>query len=83
MKIIIKIIGLIPFRKLVKYLPEIIAFIITKVWRKLSVTQPEKLKNVVEFLDKITRVARKSLDAGKDGIYDTKEIIDIANEWRK
>lgn len=83
MKFIIKIMGWIPEKKLVKYLPEILGFILIKGLKWLALNKPEKLRLFMKYAKKVVTVCDMSIQAGKNGIVDTKEIKAIADAWEK
>ena len=83
MNFVLKFIGLIPIKSLAKYLPEILAFVLTKVLQYVSLRQPEKLNKVIDFAERVVLVTKLSIDAGADGVFEPKELKEIAEAWKR
>jgi hypothetical protein len=77
-----KWIALIPKKYLVKKLPEIVAFILTRVTKWAALNHPDMLEKIVGTLDKVTTALRTTIDAGKDDVYTSEEVKAIAADWK-
>lgn len=77
-----KWIKFIPIKWLVKKLPEIIAFILTRVVKWAATKKPELLTKIVGVLERITKAMQTTLDAGADDIYTSEEVKAIARDWK-
>ncbi len=76
-------IKLIPVKILVKYLPEILAFILTKVLTYLLKKYPHKAAKVVETTKEITIATVNAIEAAKDGIITKQEIRKQRALWKE
>lgn len=83
MNVILKLIGLIPVKKLVKYLPTILAFILTRVIKWAAIKKPDLLAKIILYTDKVSRVLALWVKAGEDKVYEPEELKEIAEAWKK
>lgn len=77
-----RLLSLIPARYLAKYLPEILAFILTKVLTWLFKKYPEKSDKVMETCKEITVALSDAIKAGEDGKITPEEIEKQKILWR-
>lgn len=75
MKVIIKIIGLIPVKKLAKYLPEVLAYLLTKVLTWSLTKHPEKTEKIKETVSDITEFMSAAVKATDDGDITKNELL--------
>lgn len=80
---ITKLLKLIPVRLLVKQLPVVLSFILTKVLQWSAKNHPEKMEKVIETTEEISNVLKVILKAGEDKIFDKEEIKLIAEAGKK
>jgi len=76
-----KWIKLIPVRILVKYLPEILAYILTKVLTYLLRKYPHKAGKVIETTKEITAATANAIEAASDGVITKAEISKQKSLW--
>lgn len=80
---IAKILKLIPIKLLVKQLPQVLAFILTRVLMWVSLNYPHKTAKVKETTQEVTAALTNALKASNDGVI-TKEEIEVQKElWKK
>ena len=80
---IAKILKLIPIKLLVKQLPQVLAFILTRVLTWVSLNKPHKTAKVIETTQEITAALTNALKASADGVI-TKQEIEVQKElWKK
>ena len=77
-KILLSLIGK---KALAKYLPQILAWIFSKVFTFILERYPAQSAKVVETCDDLTRAVGVTINAVRDGKVDTKELEDIKFRW--
>jgi len=76
-----KWIKLIPVKILVKYMPEILAYIITKVLSYMLKKYPHKAAKVIETTKEITAATANAIEAASDGVITKFEISKQKSLW--
>lgn len=76
-----KLLALIPAKTVAKYLPQLLAFLLTKVMKWLSDKYPDKLVSVIAVSYEVTEALETTLNAGKDNKFTPEEIKEIQKEW--
>lgn len=79
----IKILTLIPAKVLVKYLPEVIAFILTKAITWVAMKHPLKLAYVIDKINNFTTALTVIHDATADNKITVKEVDEFAKEMKE
>jgi len=74
-------IKMIPIHILVKYLPEILAYILTKVLGYLLTKQPTKAEKILETVKDLTHAMAEAAEFAKDGIITKEEIAAQKASW--
>ena len=78
-----KLLRLIPVRYLAKYLPNILAYLLTKVLGWLLVKYPHKTAKVKETTAEINAALTNLILATKDGKFDKHEINKQIELWKE
>lgn len=76
-----KIIKLIPVRLLVKYLPQILAYLLTRVLNYVFTKYPDKTDKAIKETEEILIAMKTTVDAAKDGRITEEEILKCQGKW--
>lgn len=77
------VIGTIKTKNLVKYLPQILAFILTRVIKWAAMNKPDLLTKIIFYTKKVSDVLDLWVKAGEDKVYEPAELKEIAEAWKK
>ena len=83
MKIVLGLLKLIPIKKLAKYLPEILAYILTKSLTWLFKKYPEKTPKVIDKTKEVIDALTQNIDAASDGVISDKEVKTGIALWKE
>lgn len=76
-----KIISLISAKTIAKYLPEILAFVLTKALAFIIERQPNKVEKVKEFASDFAVAIAATVAAAEDNKFDVAEMKDLQKKW--
>lgn len=76
------ILGLIPVKTLTKYLPDILAYILTKIIGHLLIRYPHKSAKVKETAKEITAAMVNAINAAEDGVITKEELNKQKELWK-
>jgi len=79
----IKLLKLIPARLFAKYLPDVLAYVLTKGLGWLIVKYPHRSKKVIETSKEITAAIIEVVTVSSDGVIDKKELAKVIEAWKK
>jgi|AntDeeMinimDraft_5_1070356.scaffolds.fasta_scaffold32845_2 hypothetical protein len=73
----------IPIKHLVNFLPEIIAYLLTKVLTYIFKKYPDSTYKAINITREVMTALTQNIDAAKDGVIDEKEVEKGIKLWKK
>lgn len=83
MKVIVKILKLIPIKSLVKYLPDVLAYVFTRVLTFMLKKYPHKSDKVMETASDLAKAMAHAVEAAEDGVITKFELSKQQSLWRE
>ena len=78
-----KLIKLIPVKQLAKFLPDILAYVLTKALGYVLTKYPSKAHKVLETAEQISKAMHNSIVIARDGVITKEEIAVQKALWRE
>lgn len=78
-----KLLKLIPIKMLVKRLPDVLAFILTRVFTYVLKRYPSKSKVALELANDITKAITYTVGAAEDGVVTKTEVREATERWKE
>ncbi len=76
------ILALIPVKRLAKYLPDVLAYVLTKGLGYVLTKYPKKSRKVLETAEEISIAMVKSVQYAEDGVISKDEIEKAKALWK-
>lgn len=77
-----KLLSLIPAKTLAKYLPEIMAYILTKGLGWIFKNYPQSAAKTIETTKEVTAALTQNINSASDGVIDKEEVQKGIKLWR-
>lgn len=78
-----KLLKLIPIKTLVKQLPVILAYVLTKVLMYVFDKYPSKTKVAIEVANDLTKAITQNIMAAEDGVIERDEVKKGIELWKE